>query len=453
MERKQGSKKHSSSVAQTSNLLYLAVPGVLLGGATFYSIMQFFKKSSNPQTAPADTKSRNLKKNRTKSVDIKPTDKNDLPAAEAEKKELQDGTLLKKDGLFSRRVSRRSSFGKKIPNGPALRRNFVSRSSNPLTMKDPRPKMIEGSSEFDTKSETSESTNPKTRVLIKEEPKGGLLRFGDGSMYRGELKGLQRHGLGTCIYSNGSCYEGYWQDDKKHGQGEFLLVSFDGKSDDTKKLNYIKSENWDKESKDIQKAFAVSFGDSKYKDNYLYEGSLRIHDEGFEIYGYGITKGETGIVCYQNQQKDTLIDYVEFYTDGEIYSEFPVGTSGQRIQTIMKYTESGVFRVGRYYLESLKGRSFEKFVDSESENDIIIQEVGIFDEERKLLDGGSFQGNGDCQISPDWNSIESFKGGPAEITMSEGRMYIGNFWLKEDVSIFRKPGDFFNKDGTTKVQE
>ncbi|EKU21280.1 morn repeat protein [Nannochloropsis gaditana CCMP526] len=40
--------------------------------------------------------------------------------------------------------------------------------------------------------------------------------------YTGTVNGRgERHGTGTCIYLNGDCYEGDWQNDEKHGRGIF----------------------------------------------------------------------------------------------------------------------------------------------------------------------------------------------------------------------------------------
>eukprot|EP00917_Polyrhabdina_sp_WS-2016_P003362 GHVP01007473.1.p1 GENE.GHVP01007473.1~~GHVP01007473.1.p1 ORF type:complete len:165 (+),score=29.81 GHVP01007473.1:2-496(+) len=57
------------------------------------------------------------------------------------------------------------------------------------------------------------------RVLLQSKVGEGILRFEDGTFYRGELVGMERHGFGLQFEPNGLTYEGQWQNDRKHGRG------------------------------------------------------------------------------------------------------------------------------------------------------------------------------------------------------------------------------------------
>ncbi|TPX36237.1 hypothetical protein SmJEL517_g01580 [Synchytrium microbalum] len=49
----------------------------------------------------------------------------------------------------------------------------------------------------------------------------GLLVYPDGSKYRGGFVAGKRSGFGTYLYANGDVYKGHWEDDAKHGPGEY----------------------------------------------------------------------------------------------------------------------------------------------------------------------------------------------------------------------------------------
>ena len=39
------------------------------------------------------------------------------------------------------------------------------------------------------------------------------------SVYRGEILNKVRNGFGVCSYTNGRLYEGFWEQDLRHGKG------------------------------------------------------------------------------------------------------------------------------------------------------------------------------------------------------------------------------------------
>ena len=43
----------------------------------------------------------------------------------------------------------------------------------------------------------------------------------DGGVYKGELKGEAPQGQGSCVWPDGSSYEGEWRSGKMHGKGTF----------------------------------------------------------------------------------------------------------------------------------------------------------------------------------------------------------------------------------------
>ena len=47
------------------------------------------------------------------------------------------------------------------------------------------------------------------------------LRYRDGGVYRGDVRGDDRHGRGRMLYADGSWFDGGWCEDKKHGEGIF----------------------------------------------------------------------------------------------------------------------------------------------------------------------------------------------------------------------------------------
>lgn len=44
-------------------------------------------------------------------------------------------------------------------------------------------------------------------------------RFSNGSYYKGQKKGKQRHGYGKFYYEDGGLYDGYWEQNQMNGQG------------------------------------------------------------------------------------------------------------------------------------------------------------------------------------------------------------------------------------------
>lgn len=53
-----------------------------------------------------------------------------------------------------------------------------------------------------------------------------LIELPDGKYYGVCLDNKIRNGLGKMEYKNGDIYEGHWENDKKHGEGEFTSENF-----------------------------------------------------------------------------------------------------------------------------------------------------------------------------------------------------------------------------------
>ena len=72
----------------------------------------------------------------------------------------------------------------------------------------------------------SESTATLQPTSIDEVSPGEFrVKYNDGSVYEGELRNPhQRDGKGVCTFTNGDKYDGYWMDDKMHGQGCYWFV-------------------------------------------------------------------------------------------------------------------------------------------------------------------------------------------------------------------------------------
>ena len=72
---------------------------------------------------------------------------------------------------------------------------------------------IEGfESEVDLKKKLSKEPNLK---FISE------YVYPNGSIYRGQMKGENRHGYGIQLWPDGAKYEGHWNDNKAEGKGTF----------------------------------------------------------------------------------------------------------------------------------------------------------------------------------------------------------------------------------------
>ena len=51
--------------------------------------------------------------------------------------------------------------------------------------------------------------------------------FPDGAVYKGQMKGAERHGFGIQIWPDGAKYEGNWKDNVAHGKGKFYHIDGD----------------------------------------------------------------------------------------------------------------------------------------------------------------------------------------------------------------------------------
>jgi hypothetical protein len=95
--------------------------------------------------------------------------------------------------------------------------------------------------------------------------------------FEGEFNAGKKNGTGREVSYNGSVYNGYWKNDKYHGQG-------------------IKT--WAIDNKDI-----VLAGETLAKANYTYEGDYK---EG-EINGKGTLKNQNGEIIFEGEWKDNLL--------------------------------------------------------------------------------------------------------------------------------------------------
>ena len=54
------------------------------------------------------------------------------------------------------------------------------------------------------------------KTIVESRPD---FKFENGAVYRGEWKGLDRHGFGVQKWEDGAKYEGQWFENKAHGKG------------------------------------------------------------------------------------------------------------------------------------------------------------------------------------------------------------------------------------------
>ena len=84
--------------------------------------------------------------------------------------------------------------------------------------------VYEGSFENDQKHGDGKLVFADGRVFEgrfdSDQMRDGLLRFQDGSSYKGLLQDGKRNGFGLYIFADGSNYEGQWVDDRMHGRGK-----------------------------------------------------------------------------------------------------------------------------------------------------------------------------------------------------------------------------------------
>ena len=52
----------------------------------------------------------------------------------------------------------------------------------------------------------------------------GRINCPDGLVYEGDWQDDKRHGKGNQTYANGRVYEGYWENDERHGKGRLISV-------------------------------------------------------------------------------------------------------------------------------------------------------------------------------------------------------------------------------------
>lgn len=67
-------------------------------------------------------------------------------------------------------------------------------------------------------------TGKQRLTEIEEE---GEYEFKNGSVYKGQWHGNQRHGYGSQKWPDGAKYEGEWKDNQAHGKGTFYHVDGD----------------------------------------------------------------------------------------------------------------------------------------------------------------------------------------------------------------------------------
>ena len=109
--------------------------------------------------------------------------------------------------------------------------------------------------------------NNKEKVEIK------ILEYEDESVYYGEVNDkMKKHNKGIFLWRNGSCYQGYWLNDKHYGYG--VLCHLNGDIYEGKWIN----------------GKANGSGIYKYNDGLRYEGNWRDdkqHGKGVEIFSDG----------------------------------------------------------------------------------------------------------------------------------------------------------------------
>ena len=98
----------------------------------------------------------------------------------------------------------------------------------------------------------------------------GIMAYNDGT-YEGFFKNNKKHGQGTMTLTNGDKFVGEWKDDKKHGQGTYTW------------------KDGDKYTGQWQKGHMHGQGNYYYKNGDKYNGQLR----------YGLAHGQ-GIKTYKN---------------------------------------------------------------------------------------------------------------------------------------------------------
>ncbi|KAL9179935.1 hypothetical protein ACHAXT_007905 [Thalassiosira profunda] len=82
----------------------------------------------------------------------------------------------------------------------------------------------------------SDSGSPRGKKSLQQNapadgaplPRGWkVVRYANGSVYKGELKDGKKHGQGKIKYSDGNVYEGKWKEGRKNGNGKFTWANGD----------------------------------------------------------------------------------------------------------------------------------------------------------------------------------------------------------------------------------
>ena len=123
-----------------------------------------------------------------------------------------------------------------------------------------------------------------------ENPKGS-----SGWEYEGEisLEG-KRHGKGAMVWTVGSFYEGWWKNDKQHGDGRLIYCNVNSGA--------YYYEGWWKYGK------KEGYGVERYMDGTYYKGTWK---EG-KRHGEGIVKLQSGDIKSGFWSQDTLKQYTDY---------------------------------------------------------------------------------------------------------------------------------------------
>ena len=116
-----------------------------------------------------------------------------------------------------------------------------------------------------------------------------------GWEYEGEssLEG-KRHGKGAMVWTVGSFYEGWWKNDKQHGQGRLIYCNINSGA-------YYYEGAWKYGKKD-------GYGVERYSNGTYYKGSWK---EG-KRHGEGIIKQKSGEIKAGIWNMDNLQQYTDF---------------------------------------------------------------------------------------------------------------------------------------------
>jgi len=106
----------------------------------------------------------------------------------------------------------------------------------------------------------------------------GLIKYKDGSYYKGAIENFERSGYGEYYFSNGNTYLGHWLNNMQHGSGRFVVkdtmefITFwkDGVPDPPYKIKYPDGSAYYGMCNDF--FMPHGYGIKKYADGSVYKG-------------------------------------------------------------------------------------------------------------------------------------------------------------------------------------